>query len=84
MTKITEKHIDIIASLAMESEITDSIDWGILNIDEKTAYNLMSAHVIENFANVPDENYEFVLYATITKLLVENFVVNLKLQAKSR
>lgn len=84
MTKVTEEHINFIADLAMESEITDPIDWGLLNIDEETAYRMMSSHVVENFAKVPDENYVFVLYATITKLLVENFVANLKLQANSR
>lgn len=63
-----------LAELAMEVEVTDPIDWGNLSIDERTAYQLMATHVLEM-----DHN-EITLKAVIVKLLVENFVLNLKLQ----
>lgn len=66
--------VEQLAELAMEVEVTDPIDWGNLSIDERTAYQLMATHVLEM-----DHN-EITLKAVIVKLLVENFVLNLKLQ----
>ncbi len=63
-----------LAELAMEVEITDPIDWGNLNIDERTAYQLMATHVLDM------DNDSITAQAIIVKLLVENFVLNLKLQ----
>jgi hypothetical protein len=66
--------ISQLAQLAQEAEITDPIDWDYLNIDETTAYKMMAAHVIE----LPDDC--LTLKAIAVKLLVENFVTNLKLE----
>jgi len=63
-----------LAELAMEVEITDPIDWGNLSIDERTAYQLMATHVLDM------DNDSITTQAIIVKLLVENFVLNLKLQ----
>jgi hypothetical protein len=84
MTKLNEAEtIRLISDLARESEIEDPIDWGYLNITEESAYELMASHVVENFTKkVPEDNHLLVLYATLTKLLVENFVLQLKLQSK--
>lgn len=73
--------IRLIAQLAQESEISDPIDWGYLNIDEKTAYKMMATHVVDQFSN-QDKQHELVMMSTITKLLVENFVLNLKLNGQ--
>ena len=62
------------AALAQEVEITDPIDWGELTIDEKSAYLMMASYVSEM------QNDELTNRAVIVKLLVENFVLNLKLQ----
>ena len=67
---------ELIAELAMETESEDSIDWGMLAIDEKTAYNLMANQVLEMFQNED----KVTMMVSITKLVVENFVLNLKLQ----
>jgi hypothetical protein len=65
--------IESLADLAMQVEITDPIDWGMLSIGEREAYLLMAASVIErNDDRITDK-------AVITKLLVENFVLNLRL-----
>jgi hypothetical protein len=66
-------NIDLLIELAMEIEVEDSIDWGMLSIDEKDAYTLMATHVIEM------NNDELTNQAIIVKLLVENFVLNLRL-----
>lgn len=67
-------NVNELADLAQSAEISDPIDWGYLNIDETSAYRLMAAHVI-NLTNDP-----LTLKATCVKLLVENFVINLKLE----
>ena len=54
----------------------DPIDWSDLNITEKQAYVMMASHVLEmNSHPLTDK-------AIIVKLLVENFVLNLKLLGK--
>jgi hypothetical protein len=70
MNKIT---INLLAELAQETEISDPIDWDYLNIDERTAYRMMAAHVIELSDDV------LTLKASLVKMLVENFVLNVKL-----
>lgn len=69
--------IELIVELAQDTEIVDPIDWGELSIDETTAYRLMATHVLEMDLSEP-----YVTQAIITKLLVENFVLNLKLLGK--
>ena len=66
----------LIAELAQETETVDPIDWGDLNISEAEAFNLMAMHVAEM------ENDDLTNRAIIVKLLVENFVLNLKLLGK--
>lgn len=69
-----------LAELAMESELADPIDWGMLHISERDAYVMMASNVIEQLESVSDEERPVVAMATITKLLVENFVLNLRLK----
>jgi len=68
-----------LADLAREVEITDPIDWRAMNIDEQTAYELMASSVIEQFGGVEENYKEPIMMSTIVKLLVENFVLNIKL-----
>jgi hypothetical protein len=72
--------VEELAELAMESEIQDPIDWGMLSVDEKNAYRLMASHVLEQFEDLSDDRKMIIVYATITKLLVENFVLNIKMR----
>lgn len=66
-------NVETLVSLAMELEIEDPIDWGMLAISEEDAYRLMATHVLEM------SNDDLTNKAIIVKLLVENFVLNLKL-----
>lgn len=67
------KDIKLLVDLAMEVEMEDPIDWGMLAVSEHDAYELMAAHVLEM------NNDDLTNKAIIVKLLVENFVLNLKL-----
>jgi hypothetical protein len=69
-----------LAELAKEVETEDPIDWGMLAIDEDQAYELIASQVLELY-NTSDQ---YALLASVTKLIVENFVLNLKLQQRIR
>ena len=62
--------------LAKEGAEMDPIDWGDLNISEEQAYIMMAAHVLEMERNSLTDG------AIIVKLLVENFVLNMRLLGK--
>lgn len=68
--------IEDLVSIAMEANIADPIDWGELNISEEEAYRMFAATVLEM------DNEPMADKAIIVKLLVENFVLNLKLLGK--
>ena len=76
MFEPTNPEVTLIVELAKEANIADPIDWGELNITEEQAYVMMAAHVLEM------ERNHLTDAATIVKLLVENFVLNLKLVGK--
>ena len=57
----------LIVDLAKETEVTDPIDWGNLNISEDQAYKMMASHVMEMDLD------DLTSRAIITKMLVENF-----------
>ena len=73
-------YVDRIANLAQEIEVEDPIDWGMLAISEENAYKLISANVVNQFDKYDNYNERKIMVATIVKLVVENFVLNLKIQ----
>lgn len=74
-------YIDHIVRLAKEVEVEDPIDWGMLAIDEDEAYKLMAINTLDMLGDKYDDpNMKDVVIATIVKLVVENFVLNLKLR----
>jgi len=62
--------------LAKEGAEFDPINWSDLNITEDQAYVMMATHVLQMERNSLTDG------AIIVKLLVENFVLNLKLLGK--
>ena len=77
MNKIT---VEDLVSLAMEIEIEDPIDWGMLAINEQEAYTLMASTILEKYGPYLEQEYGPTIFlATIIKLTVENFVLNLKI-----
>lgn len=75
----------VISELAREVTITDPIEWGNLGVSEESAYNMMALSVMEMVqkldADGEPEKKDAILMASLTKLLVENFVLNLKLNS---
>jgi hypothetical protein len=74
--------VEQLAELAREVEIKDPIDWGLLTISEEDAYKLMASNVLEQFSSLNDDDRMIIAMSTITKLLVENFVLNLKIEGR--
>ena len=81
MVKVT---VTDILDLVKEIESEDPIDWGMLAVDENMATEMIATGLLEQYNTTwadmaPDERTTIML-ATITKLVVENFTLNLKLR----
>lgn len=74
------KTIHQIAALAKEAEMIETVDWSQLDIEEDEAYLMMASNVVEQLESVPEEQVGIVSMSTMTKMLVENFVLNIKLK----
>ena len=77
---VKQEDVDFLVDLAMECELSDPIDWGMLHITEKQAYQMMASQLLERFSTVDKKDMVTIILATTTKLLVENFVLNLQLK----
>lgn len=73
-----------LADIAMEAEISDPIDWTGLQISERAAYEMMASHALGLYVTIKSDGRDAVLLSIITKMLVENFVLNLKLESLKR
>ena len=77
---VKTEDVAFLVDLAMECELSDPIDWGLLRITEEQAYQMMASQLLDQFDEVNKADLIPVILATATKLLVENFVLNLKLK----
>jgi hypothetical protein len=68
-----------LVELAQEIESEDPIDWGMLSVNENDAYAMIATSVLENYLNTDADSRDIMMLATVVKLTVENFVLNLKL-----
>ena len=68
-----------LARAAQLVEMGDPIDWGMLSIREEDAYLMMANQVIEILQKFPQEDQFVVAVASLTKMLVESFVLNTQL-----
>lgn len=71
-----------LVELAKESNITNPIDWTNLNVSEDTVYEMIGLSVIEMLDKIEGKDAEIIMSASILKLTVENFVLNLRLNGK--
>lgn len=73
-----------IVNLVSEIESEDPIDWAMLAVDEETAVNLLANSILDQYntvwAAMPEQDRTLIMLATITKLVAENFTLNLKLR----
>lgn len=75
--------LEQLIELTNEVESEDPIDWGMLNINEDEALRLIAMDVLEMFPDVdPNNKLEVIMLVTVTKLILENFVLNLKIHGK--
>ena len=73
-----------LVELAEQIEMGDPIDWGMLSINEHDAYKLMAAGVLDNYLGMDPDCRDMMLLATVVKLTVENFALNLQLLESKR
>ncbi len=73
---------DQLVELAELIESSDPIDWGMLNVSERESYSLIANSILDNYLMTDAESRDMILLATVIKLTVENFVLNLKLLQK--
>ncbi len=71
--------VEQLVEIAKAIESEDPIDFGMLQIDEDIAYSVMASGVLEMYLSADKEDRDMILLATVVKLTVENFVLNLKL-----
>jgi hypothetical protein len=76
-------NVDQLAELARAVENGDPIDWGMIPIKEEDAYHQMASQVLEMMKTYGPAERQQVALAAITKLLVENFVLNYQLMEKN-
>lgn len=70
--------------MAREVNKEDPIDFGMVQIDDHRIWDMMASSVVEQYLQYKDTDAGFTIYlATITKLVVENFVLNHKLLNKT-
>lgn len=72
-----------LAALALESDVKEPIDWSKMEITKEQAFLMMANNVVDQLETVNEEHRSTVAMATITKLLVENFVLNFKLHGEN-
>lgn len=70
--------------LAKEMEIKDPVDWNSINLSEDQAYEMMANSVLDQMFSIPEKHRDIVMLSTLTKLLVENLVLNVKLQKEKK
>lgn len=68
-----------IIELAKEVELSDSINWSNLPLNKDHIYQIIGSQTYELYSQFCNsEDGEAILIATVTKLLVENFILNLQ------
>lgn len=74
--------LDDIITLAKDVELGDGIDWTDINADRDKIYQIIGSQVYDYYhqANTAEDG-EAIMLATITKLVVENFILNIRLQS---
>jgi hypothetical protein len=71
--------LDLLVDIAQEVEGQDAIDWSKLAVNKDSAYKMVAASILEMF-DKPEYTFDdkVILLSTITKLTVENMLLNIK------
>jgi hypothetical protein len=72
--------LDLLVDIAQEVEGQDAVDWGKLAVGKEESYKMIGASILEMF-DKPEYTFDdkVILLSTITKLTVENMLLNLRL-----
>jgi hypothetical protein len=68
-----------LAEISMAAEEGDPFDWGTLNVSKQVAYEMMAGHALSLYSTQGNDR-DIILLSALTKAIVENFVLNLKLK----
>lgn len=73
------EYAKLISDTAKEVAKGDPIDFAYLNINENEIFDMMASYIVEKYSKYKHtEEGQTIFLSTITKLLVENFVLNYK------
>lgn len=75
--------VEQLAQISMAAEEGDPFDWSSLNISKQAAYELMASHALELYATQGPYR-DIILLSSLTKSIVENFILNLKLEQNEK
>jgi hypothetical protein len=77
MSKLTATEL---SQLAQEAEVTDPMRWGHLDISQTQAYDMIAASILEQFdpERLTSDDV-IIMMCALTKLTVENFILNSEL-----
>ena len=79
MAKIT---LEQLVEIAAEVEAGDPADWGKLAVGQQEAFKMIGTSILDMFdKEVYTDDDRLILLATITKLTVENMLLNLKIMS---
>ena len=68
--------LEHLIELAMETEQDNPLAWDTVNVEPKTAYSMMTAHVLDMFEEHTDADQEIVMMSVMIKLLVERSILS--------
>jgi hypothetical protein len=72
--------IDTLVELAFAVEEGDPIDWGLFKDGKDNSMRMIASSIIEQFdKEVYTSDDKLIIMSTITKLVVENFVLHARL-----
>jgi|TARA_Y100000389_G_C17372038_1_gene469564 hypothetical protein len=77
---MNQETITQLAELAQESNMAMDVDWQGMNISKDEIFKHMASNVLQQLETVSENERAVVAMATMTKLLVENFIYNAMLQ----
>jgi hypothetical protein len=80
MKKIT---LEQLVEIAAEVEAGDPTDWGKLAVGQEQAFKMIGTTILDMFdKEAYTDDDKLIMLATITKLTVENMLLNLKTMNK--
>ena len=72
--------IDVLVDLAFAVEEGDPIDWNLFKNGKEQSMKMIAASVIDQFdKNEYTQDDKLIIMSTITKLIVENFILHARL-----